>query len=373
MDRLSELRARTPQMLEHLGRLVEAESPSQDLAAIDGCAREVSAIAETALGATAELRRVDGRTHVLLPFGARCRVLIVGHLDTVWPGGTLARWPFTVEGDRASGPGAFDMKAGIVQGIHALSTIGDLDGVTALFTSDEEIGSPTSTELIRELASDAEAALILEPSGGGALKTGRKGVSMYEIEIAGRAAHAGLEPEKGASALAELAHQVLAVQALADRDEGTTVTPTTATAGTAMNVVPANARFGVDVRVLSAAEQERVDRAMKALSPRLAGTTIRVTGGPNRGPMEPAASAELFALATKVAGELGFASLAGTTVGGASDGNFTASVGCPTLDGLGAVGDGAHAEGEHVVVSEMAPRAALFAGIVEALLRRPPR
>jgi len=373
MDRLSELRSRTPAMLEHLRALVEAESPSDDPAATASCASEVSAIASAVLGAPGEPTPVDGRTHVLLRFGGSCRVLIVGHLDTVWPAGTLGRWPFTVSGDRASGPGAFDMKAGIVQGIHALSTIGDLDGVTALFTADEEIGSPTSTQLIRDLASGAEAALILEPAAGGALKTGRKGVSMYSVEIAGRAAHAGLEPEKGASALIELAHQVLAMEALADPTQGTTVTPTTATAGTAMNVVPAGARFSVDVRMLSAAEQTRVDGAIKALRPGVAGTTITIEGGPNRGPMEPASSAELFALATEIAGELGFASLAGTTVGGASDGNFTASVGCPTLDGLGAVGDGAHAEGEHVVVSEMAPRAALFAGIVEALLRRPPR
>src|SRR5439155_16797518 len=204
---------------------------------------------------------------LLWRFGARQRVLVIGHFDTVWPTGTLGRWPFVVDGDRASGPGAFDMKAGIVQGLYAMATLPSLEGIAILFTSDEELGSPTSAPLIRELASTMEATLVLEPSAGGALKTGRKGVSQYEVHIEGRAAHAGLDPEKGANALIELAHQVLQIEALADPGAGTTVTPTVARAGTASNVVPASAAITVDVRIATIAEQERVAAAMRALKP----------------------------------------------------------------------------------------------------------
>ena len=259
------------------------------------------------------------------------------------------------------------MKAGIVQGLYAMATLPSLEGIAILFTSDEELGSPTSAPLIRELASTMEATLVLEPSAGGALKTGRKGVSQYEVHIEGRAAHAGLDPEKGANALIELAHQVLQIEALADPGAGTTVTPTVARAGTASNVVPASAAITVDVRI-AIAEQERVAAAMRALKPSTAGTALRLDADENRPPLEEAASANLFARAQRIAAGLGLNELRGVTVGGASDGNLTAAAGCPTLDGLGAVGDGAHAEGEHVVVSEMAPRASLVAALLEDLL-----
>lgn len=369
MSRLDDLRDRTPAMLEHLRALVEAESPSSDRTATAACADVVRSIGDGLLGAEAELVAVDGRTHVLWRIGGATRVLLVGHLDTVWPAGTIDRWPFAVEGDHATGPGAFDMKSGIVQGLHALSTLNDLNGVTVLFTADEELGSPSSSALIEDLARTARAALILEPGSGGALKTGRKGVSMYSIAIEGRAAHAGLEPEKGASALEELAHQIFALRAMEDPVAGTTVTPTLAQAGTAVNVVPATASVEVDVRALTIAEQQRVHELMQKLEPQTPGTTVRVEGEPNRPPLEEARSASLFARAARIAEELGFASLRGVTVGGASDGNLTAAAGCPTLDGLGGVGAGAHAEGEHVVVSEMASRAALVASLVDELLR----
>lgn len=368
MDRFEQLRARAPAMVEHLRAAVEAESPSNDLEATAGCAKTIAGIGEELLGAAPEVRAVDGRGHLLWRFGARTRVLLIGHLDTVWPAGTIARWPFTIDGDRATGPGAFDMKSGIVQSLHALATVADRDGVTVLFTSDEEIGSPSSAALITELGSSAEAALVLEPAEGGALKTGRKGVSMYTIEIAGRAAHAGLEPEKGVNALVEAAYQVLALQAMADPDAGTTVTPTIAQAGSATNVVPASARVEVDVRALTVAEQNRIHEQMQQLAPRVPGTTIRVDGVPNRPPMELSSSSDLFARAAAIADGLGIGPLRGVTVGGASDGNFTAAAGCPTLDGLGGVGAGAHAEGEHVLVSEMVPRAALLAALIEELL-----
>ncbi|MGH2784147.1 MAG: M20 family metallopeptidase [Actinomycetota bacterium] len=364
MDRVEHLRARTPQMVEHLRAAVEAESPSNDLAAAAACAMTIAGIGEELLGATPELRVIDGRGHLVWRFGERTRVLLLGHLDTAWPPGTIARWPFTVDGDRATGPGVFDMKSGIVQSLHALATIPDRDGVTILFTSDEEIGSPSSSALITELGASAEATLVLEPAEGGALKTGRKGVTMYTIDIAGRAAHAGLEPEKGVNALVEAAHQIFALQAMADPMAGTTVTPTIAQAGTATNVVPAAARIEVDVRALTVAEQNRVHESMHRLTSHVPGTTIRVDGVPNRPPMELSSSADLFARASTIAGRLGIGPLRGVTVGGASDGNFTAAAGCPTLDGLGGVGAGAHAEGEHVIVSEMAPRAALLAELI---------
>jgi len=358
------------EMLKDLQVLVEAESFSEDLTATAACADHVVALGERLLDGKPERVTAEGRTHLLWRFGSEARVLMIGHYDTVWPTGTIARWPFLIDGDRATGPGAFDMKAGIVQGMHAMATLDSLDGITILLTSDEELGSPTSAQLIRELASTAEATLVLEPSAAGALKTGRKGVSQYEVHIEGRAAHAGLDPEKGANALIELAHQVLQIETLANPAAGTTVTPTVARAGTTSNVVPATASIAVDVRIATISEQQRVAAAMRALKPTIPGTSLQIDADENRPPLEEAASAELFARAQRLASGLGLDELRGVTVGGASDGNFTAAAGCPTLDGLGAVGDGAHAEGEYVLVSEMVPRAMLVAALLEDLLGR---
>jgi glutamate carboxypeptidase len=363
-----QLRAHHAGMLDALEALVSVESPSADLAATTACADAVAAFGRQLLGAEPERCVVDGRTHLRWTFGAP-RVLLLGHYDTVWPVGTLARWPFAVLGEQATGPGTFDMKAGIVQGFYALAALDDLDGVAVLLTSDEELGSPTSRGLIEETAQGLSAALVLEPSAAGALKTGRKGVSNYVVQVVGRAAHAGLEPEKGANALLELAAQVRDVAELARPDLLTTVTPTVATAGTATNVVPASASFEVDVRVATEDEQRRVDDAFHALRPTLEGTSLLITGGPNRPPLPESASAELFARAQALAADLGVGPLGGVTVGGGSDGNFTAGIGVPTLDGLGPVGDGAHAEGEHVLVDAMPGRAALVAALVRDLLR----
>jgi len=368
MDRLADLHGHTAQMLDDLRVLVEAESFSDDPAGVARCADVLAGVGGRLLGAAPARLTLEGRPHLLWRLGSEGRVLLVGHFDTVWPPGTIERKPFAVDDDRATGPGAFDMKAGIVQGLHALATLSSLDGVAVLLTSDEELGSPTSAGLIRELATEADAALILEPSAHGALKTGRKGVSVYGVEITGRAAHAGLEPEKGANALLELAHQVIAIAALADASKGTSVTPTVARAGTAINVVPASARINVDVRVLSIAEQDRIAKAMRELTPTVPGVTLAIEGDENRPPMEPSSATELFARAKRLASQIGLPEIAGVTVGGASDGNITAAAGCPTLDGLGAAGGGAHSEDEHVVVSEMAPRAALLGALVEDLL-----
>lgn len=362
---LARLRARTPAMVAALGALVTAESPSTDRDAVAACADVAAGIGAALLGAPPG--RLGGG-HLRWRWPGTPRVLLLGHLDTVWPRGTTARWPFRVDGDRATGPGCFDMKAGIVQGLEAVAALDDPAGVTVLLTADEELGSPGSRGLVEEAAEGAAAALVLEPSGpGGALKTARKGVALYEVTVTGRAAHAGLEPERGANALVELAHQLLALKGLGGAGGGTTVIPTLAAAGTASNVVPATARCTVDVRVPDAAEQARVDTAMAALRPVSAGTAVRVTGGANRPPLERAASAGLYRTAVAVAAGLGLPPLAEVAVGGGSDGNFTAGRGVPTLDGLGAVGSGAHAEGEHVLVPAMPERAALVAGLIAAL------
>ena len=360
-------------MLELLAALVAIESPSADPASVARCGEEVAGAADRMLGCGPPERVVvDGTTHFRWQFGDVTRVALIGHLDTVWPAGTLARWPFTLDGDRATGPGAFDMKAGVVQALFALAALDDRDGVTLLLTADEELGSPTSRELIEATVAGARAALILEPGAGagGALKTARKGVSNYEVVVHGRAAHAGLEPEKGLNASVELAHQVLALGGIARPEAGTTVTPTVLQGGTATNVVPARASVKVDVRALSIAEQTRVDGDIRALAPALAGARLEILGGPNRPPLEASASAALFAIAQECAAAVGVSALDGVEVGGGSDGNFTAALGVPTLDGLGAVGDGAHAEGEYVLVATMPGRAALLTALIRELLLR---
>jgi glutamate carboxypeptidase len=357
-------------MLEALDALVSVETPSSDAAALHAGAAAMADVSERVLGVRPAVTDASGKPFLVWRFGGEAppTVLLVGHLDTVWPAGTLARWPFTVDGERATGPGAFDMKAGLVQGLFALSTLDDLDGVAMVVNADEEIGSLGSRQHIERAAADAGAALVLEPAAGGALKTARKGVSFYDLEIEGRAAHAGLEPEKGVNATVELAHRVLALAGMADVAAGTTVTPTVASAGSSPNTVPALARLRVDVRAATVAEQLRVDVSLRAQPVAVDGVRVTVGGGPNRPPFEESSAAALFTMASQVAAGLGLPLLRGVAVGGGSDGNFTAGIGVPTLDGLGAVGDHAHAEGEYVDVPAMAERAALLAGLVAELL-----
>jgi glutamate carboxypeptidase len=243
----------------------------------------------------------------------------------------------------------------------------ELTGVTVLVTSDEELGSPSSRQLIEDTARGARAAFVLEASAGGALKTVRKGTSIYRVLLQGKASHAGLEPEAGVNTTVEAAHQVLAINALGDARQGTTVTPTVLRSGRTTNTVPDAAELAVDVRATSTAEQQRVDAAMAALTPALPRAALVVEGGINRPPLDAAASAEQFALANRLSVRLGLPALESVAVGGASDGNFTAGVGVPTLDGLGAVGDHAHAEGEWASVSAMPDRAALLAALVHAV------
>lgn len=354
-------------MSDALAALVAAESPSNDPRR---CATAGRVLFEVVGREPDEIVETDGREHYVWRWPGERPVLLAGHLDTVWQAGTIDRWPYVVEGARATGPGCFDMKSGLVVGALAVGELarrGALEGVTLLVNSDEELGSITSRGLIEREALLCRAALILEPATDGALKVARKGVGMYTLEVDGRSSHAGLEPERGVNALVEAAHQVLRVVDLQDRDEGTTVTPTVAEAGSARNVVPARARVEIDVRVRSAAEAERVDRAIRGLEPALAGAGLRLSGGPNRPPLERSKTDRLFAIGVEIAKGLGF-ELGGVEVGGGSDGNFTAAIGVETLGEVGAVGGNAHAEGEWVDLTSIPQRAGLVAGIVERLL-----
>lgn len=373
-----------PAMLADLEELVLCESFSADHDAVARSAGVVGALGARLLGAAPETIVVDGVTHLRWTFGTP-RVLLVGHHDTVWPGGSLETHPWSVVDGVARGPGVLDMKAGLVQMFHALASLPSPEGVCVLVTGDEEVGSPTSRELIEESARGLTAAFVLEASADetGALKIARKGTSRYEVVVHGKAAHAGLEPHKGINAAVEAAHQVLAIAGLGaaiggdsgdSSDSGAgetrtalgapTITPTLMSAGSTLNTVPALAKISVDVRVPTAAAQDRTDELMRGLTARNPGARLTVLGGRKRPPMEPSSSAGLFGLASRIASELGQEPLRGVAVGGASDGNYTAAVGCPTLDGLGAVGSGAHADTEHVQIVTMIPRTRLLAELV---------
>ncbi|HEY5881513.1 MAG TPA: M20/M25/M40 family metallo-hydrolase [Nakamurella sp.] len=374
MTLVDEVAGRLPELLADLELLVRCESPSADLAAVAASADLIASLGAQRLGVTPERFVVDGCSHLAFRFGTGpVRVLLLAHHDTVWPIGSLAVHPWSAADGVIRGPGTVDMKAGLAMAVHALVAVGDrggsLDGVCLLITGDEEVGSPTSRALIEEHARGARASLVLEGAGHrGALKTGRKGTSWYRIGVTGRAAHAGGEPEKGINAAVELAHLILAVNGMGVPELGTSVTPTVVSAGTTTNTVPAAAVLNVDVRARTAAEQERVDAAMLALSPTLPGAVLTVDGGINRPPMERSIAADLYATAVRLAGQEGLGPLTERSVGGGSDGNFTAALGVPTLDGLGAVGGGAHAADEHVLLDLIVPRTALLVALVEELL-----
>lgn len=368
------LEDRRAAMVEDLGRLVSTESPSLDIERLTRSAQVLSDIFRVRLGSPATLIDSPRGPHVHWSGGGTPRVLIVGHHDTVFPAGTVAARPFACDGERATGPGVFDMKAGIVQAIHGVAALGPthqaVQGVEFLITSDEEVGSHASRALLEERAQACGAVLVLEPSAdGGALKTARKGTGTFVVKIHGRAAHAGLEPHKGVNALVEAAEQVRRIVTFGNPAVGTTVTPTVAKAGTADNVVPESAEVSVDVRCESAAERERIESAFASLTAVLPDARISVDGGMNRPPLPAAMTQELFAVALAVAPGVGIDNLRGVAVGGGSDGNLTAAIGVRTLDGLGAVGGGAHAVSEHVLVAHMPERAALIAAIVGELTR----
>ena len=364
---------RLPDILADIERVISTETPSSDREAVAAGARDFAALLRERLGAEAELLEIEGTTHLRLRFGTGpARVVLLNHQDTVWPHGTLERIPFSTDDGILRGPGSFDMLTGAIMSVHATAILRDhlgeagLEGLSILVTGDEEIGSLSSSELIRAEAAEASAVFVMEASAGGALKLERKGTSNYVLVFSGRASHAGLEPEKGINAGMALALTLPQVAALADASAGTTVVPTVISAGTTSNTVPAEARVDIDVRARTAAELDRVDEQIRALAenPQVEGSTTTVLGGINRPPFEPEQSAALFARATSLAAEMGLPAPEGVSVGGASDGNFTAGDGIPTLDGLGAVGDGAHAEHEHAVIAEIAPRTALLAALI---------
>jgi len=364
---LERLRDRREQFVATLAEFVTAESPSADEGLLRRCQDIIAEHGARLLGCEPE-RVPTGPGHSLRwRFGQPC-VLLVAHLDTVWPAGTIRRWPFEVEGNRATGPGVFDMKGGLVQALYAVATLDDAAGVELLVTADEELGSPHSRSLIEQEARGARAALVLEPSLDGALKTERKGASDYRLHITGRSAHAGLEPERGVNATVELAHQVARIVELGRPADGTTVTPTAARAGEVSNQVPAHASVAVDVRASSQDELIRVDRMMRGLRPVLDGAELSTSGGISCQPLNPEPARWLYELARRCCVELGLDEVGQASAGGTSDGNHTAAVGTPTLDGLGAVGGNAHAEGEWLEVSAMPDRAALLSRVLTHLL-----
>ncbi len=375
---LAFLRSHEAEMGDDLRALVTMDSPSTEPALVGRCI-DWAADRLAALGA--EVRRVhdDGMVDRLVATWpakatATCRAMILMHLDTVWPADETTRRPFRIEDGRAYGPGVFDMKGGAVQGLWALAALRDTGawpaglGVTVVVTGDEEVGSRQSRALIEAEARTSTLVCVLEPAEPPihAYKTSRKGVGGFQVQIEGRASHAGGQPEKGISAVVELAHQTLALAALNDFERGTTVNVGVVRGGSRSNVVPADASASVDLRVRTMAEGERVVPLILGLKPVLAGAKVTVTGSVNRPPMERTpAGVALFETAKRIAAELGF-DLAEAASGGASDGNFTAALGVPTIDGMGAVGDGAHALHEHLVVAEMAPRAALLARFLQS-------
>jgi glutamate carboxypeptidase len=372
-----EIRSKAPDdwsLMALLEVLVCSESPSRDKAALDRLGRHIADLLRSAGGSVEVVPNERGGDHLLARFAGdgACRpALVLGHFDTVWPLETLYRMPFRVAGGRAYGPGVFDMKAGLAIFLWCMAnSLFDPHRpaprpVWALFTSDEEIGSPTSRGLIEDLARQCAYVLVLEPPlADGRLKTARKGVGRFRLEVEGRAAHAGVAPRDGRNAIVELAHQVLRIPELQDFEAGTTLNVGVIQGGTTANVVPAQASAEIDVRVATPVEAERVERALRSLQPVAEDIRLTISGGFTRPPMERSpAIAALFEQARLIARTVGLELTEGST-GGGSDGNFTAALGVPTLDGLGVRGGGAHADDEHILIDSLAERAALLAALL---------
>lgn len=362
-------------MLDDLRAFVEIESPSDDKTSTDRFASFLGSFLPGRLNCRLE-QLADERfgNHVRMeigPSGGGKPIVILGHFDTVWPLGTLATMPFRVADGRAFGPGAFDMKSGLVIGLEALSALerlGELSvPVVFLFTSDEEVGSVSSRPYIEEEARRSRATLVLEPAAGRSLKTSRKGVGFFHVQVEGIAAHAGSNPELGVSAIEELARLILDLQALNDPETGTTVNVGVISGGTRPNVVPAGAAAHVDLRVRTLGEAQRLEASILGLRPHNPKTRVRVTGGINRPPMERTAGvASMYEIAKKAGADIGLA-VTEAAVGGGSDANFVTPLGVPVMDGLGAVGDGAHALNEHILLESLAVRSALVAGLIREL------
>jgi len=373
--RLAYFTERRDAMVSDIRELVEIESPSESKPAVDRLAEVVAAKFSALAGSVHFHRAPDYGNHLQVNFAGRGQgkpVLLLGHYDTVYPMGTLASMPCRVANGRLTGPGVLDMKSGIGLMLHALAALKNWHGelprpVTVLLVSDEEVGSDSSREITESLARKSSAVLVLEPSYGlkGAVKTARKGVGDYQVKVTGKASHAGLDFQKGANAILELAHQIEKISSFTDLKKGLTVNVGIVSGGTRTNVVPAEALARVDVRIARMKDAAVIDKKMRALRPHDRRCKIEITGGINRPPMERTAGiAALCEIAGEIARSLGWR-LDEAAVGGGSDGNFTASLGIPTLDGLGGVGDGAHATHEHIVISELPLQAALLAGLIE--------
>jgi glutamate carboxypeptidase len=351
-------------MLAALEALVKLESPTEDLQACQDVIKLASEIATKVLGTPAEIRDVNGRP-VFWWGASNPEVVVLAHLDTVWPKGSfIPLWK--VEGTKATGPGIFDMKAGFIQALYAMKGI--TGSVALVATTDEETGSATSKEFIKQISSQAKAVLVLEASLNGMVKTGRKGTAMYQIKIHGKASHAGLEPEKGINSTVEIAHAIIAVAGLENKEHGTTVVPTMLRAGNTTNTVPDLAVLDIDIRSYSMDDLKRVDAAIRNLKAVNADTRYEITGGFNRPPLETSSTMALYERAEKVAKELGMPHLGHASVGGASDGNFAAAAGAQVLDGLGAIGDGAHAAHEWVDISTLEIRSTFLNALIKDLL-----
>ncbi|GGM67809.1 peptidase M20 [Thermogymnomonas acidicola] len=351
------------EMLSLLSTMVSMETPSTDKDLLDGFAEWLADTVERLTGISARIIRLGNSGNAVLCGDGKD--LLLNHYDTVWPKGTIGKRPFRTDGRFAYGPGVFDMKAGMVQCLYAMQFAAEHGGsFVSLFTGDEEVGSTESRPIIEDLASRSSRVFVMEPSQDGKIKTSRKGVGDYTVTFRGRAAHAGLEPEKGVNAIDEMARAVLFLHSLSDTARGTTVSVNVASGGTRSNVIADWAQVQVDVRVWTLSEAERVDGQIRSMRPHNPGATIEVSGGINRPPMERTrATVELFEEARRAARTLGI-DLQECAVGGGSDGNFCSAMGKPVLDGMGAVGSGAHAESEVVSVDEMPLRAALLAALI---------
>ncbi|WP_204246786.1 M20/M25/M40 family metallo-hydrolase [Candidatus Planktophila limnetica] len=351
-------------MLAALEALVKCESPTEDLNACNDVVRLASDIATRVLGTPAEIRQIEGRP-VFWWGAAQPDVVLLAHLDTVWPIGSFTPL-WQINGDVLRGPGTYDMKAGFVQALFALKGISG--SVALIGTTDEETGSHASRKLIQDVSSKAKAVLVLEAAIDGKVKTGRKGTAMYQVHVHGRAAHAGLEPEKGINATTEIAHIITSLASLENKEKQTTVVPTLVKAGNSTNTVPDYAVLDIDARSFSTDEINRVDAAIRALKPLHPEARIEITGGLNRPPLETTSTMELYERAEKVAARIGMPPLGHASVGGASDGNFAAAAGAKVLDGLGAVGSGAHATTEWISIKALEERSAFLHEFVKDLL-----
>ena len=376
-QRLAYFRERREEMVSTIRELVEIESPSDNKSAVDRLAETVAQKFATLGGQIRLHHAADFGNHLQVDFSGKRGgkpVLLLGHYDTVYPLGTLASMPCRIVDNKLTGPGVLDMKSGIGLMLYALAGLRSWDGalprpITVLLVSDEEVGSDSSRAITESLAKKAAAVLVLEPSYGfeGAVKTARKGVGEYAVRVTGKASHAGLDFQKGVNAILELARQIERVSGFTDLKKRLTVNVGIVSGGSRTNVVPAEATAQVDVRIARLKDAAGIDKKMRSLRPYNRKCKLEITGGINRPPMERTAGvAALYTKAVAIARELGW-KLGEAAVGGGSDGNFTAGLGIPTLDGLGGVGDGAHAVHEHILISELARRAALIAGLIESV------